>query len=71
MATIKIENLKPTGAELFFDSESFMNELRNEELGHVLGGDFTFICITNGRKKEVAAKEFLVGAAKEFLALPE
>jgi hypothetical protein len=31
MATIKIDNLKPTGAELFFDSESFMNELSNDE----------------------------------------
>jgi hypothetical protein len=49
MATIKIENLKPTGAELFFDSESFMNELSNDELGHVLGGGFSFICITNSR----------------------
>jgi hypothetical protein len=53
-----------------------MNELRNEELGHVLGGDFTFICIGNGRKKEVAAKEYLVGAgdylvgAGDYLVTP-
>jgi bacteriocin-like protein len=46
MATIKIDNLtpaeidnlKPAGVELFFDSESFMNELSNDELEHVQGG---------------------------------
>jgi bacteriocin-like protein len=38
MATIKIDNLIPTGAELFFDSESFMEELSNDELMAVLGG---------------------------------
>lgn len=38
MASIKIDNLIPTGAELFFDSESFMEELSNDELVAVLGG---------------------------------
>lgn len=49
MATIKIDNLTlaeidnltPAGVELFFDSEdseSFMNEVSNDELEHIQGG---------------------------------
>jgi bacteriocin-like protein len=37
----EIDNLTPAGVELFFDSEdseSFMNELSNDELEHVQGG---------------------------------
>ncbi|WP_414570465.1 hypothetical protein [Nostoc sp. CCY 9925] len=37
MATIKIHDLSPAGSELFQDSESFLNELTDEELG-VNGG---------------------------------
>ncbi|MDZ8241874.1 MAG: hypothetical protein RMZ69_32855 [Nostoc sp. ChiQUE01a] len=37
MATIKIHDLSPAGSELFHDSESFLNELTDEELG-VNGG---------------------------------
>ncbi|MBD2676198.1 MULTISPECIES: hypothetical protein [Nostoc] len=37
MATIKIHDLSPAGSELFQDSESFLNELTDEELG-VHGG---------------------------------
>ncbi|MDZ8109386.1 MAG: hypothetical protein RM338_27675 [Nostoc sp. DedQUE12a] len=37
MATIKIDDLSPAGSELFQDSESFLNELTDEELG-VNGG---------------------------------
>lgn len=32
MATINISNLSPAGAELFGDSESYLNDLTNEEL---------------------------------------
>lgn len=38
MAKLKINDIKRTGAELFDDSESFMNELVNDDLGQVLGG---------------------------------
>lgn len=38
MASIKINELRPAGSELFQDSESFLNELTNEELGTVEGG---------------------------------
>ncbi|MFN6562229.1 MAG: hypothetical protein RMY28_020890 [Nostoc sp. ChiSLP01] len=37
MATIKIHDLSPAGSELFQDSETFLNELTDEELG-VNGG---------------------------------
>lgn len=32
MATIKISDLHPTGADLFQDSENYLNELTDEEL---------------------------------------
>jgi hypothetical protein len=38
MASIKISNLYPAGSELFKDSESFMTELVNNELGSINGG---------------------------------
>ena len=38
MATIKISNLHPTGAELFSDSENYMNELSDGEIGTIQGG---------------------------------
>lgn len=41
MATIKISNLYPTGADLFSDSESYMSELGDNELASVNGGILT------------------------------
>ena len=38
MATIKISDLHPTGADLFQDSENYLNELTDEELGLTQGG---------------------------------
>jgi len=38
MASIKISELSPVGAELFQDSESFLNELNGHEMEHVVGG---------------------------------
>ncbi|MGD1699138.1 hypothetical protein [Dapis sp. BLCC M229] len=40
MANITISELRPTGAELFLDSESFINELTDEELSLTKGGIF-------------------------------
>ncbi|NMG08704.1 hypothetical protein [Brasilonema sp. UFV-L1] len=37
MAIIKIDELRPTGAELFQDSESFLNELSDSEMS-IFGG---------------------------------
>lgn len=45
MATIKISDLHAAGSELLLDSESYLNELTNEEGLGVLGGregGFTF-----------------------------
>jgi hypothetical protein len=44
MPTIKIDDLHPTGAELFSDSESYMNELGESELDLVMGGRTTPVC---------------------------
>ncbi len=38
MATIKISDLHPTGADLFQDSENYLNELTNDELDLAQGG---------------------------------
>lgn len=38
MASIKIFNLHSAGSELFKDSESFMTELVDNELGSINGG---------------------------------
>ncbi len=39
MAKLKVNDIKPIGTELFNDSESFMNELRNDELEQAIGGN--------------------------------
>ncbi|MDV2998348.1 MAG: hypothetical protein N4J56_008053 [Chroococcidiopsis sp. SAG 2025] len=38
MASIQISNLYPAGSELFKDSESFMTELFDNEIGSINGG---------------------------------
>lgn len=38
MANITISELRPAGSELFQDSESFLNELGEREMGSVIGG---------------------------------
>jgi hypothetical protein len=45
MATIKISDLHSAGSELFMDSESYLNELTNEELNMTHGGS-TPACIS-------------------------
>jgi hypothetical protein len=39
MAVIKISELRPVGSELFQDSESFLNELNEQEMLATIGGD--------------------------------
>ena len=41
MATIKITNLYSTGSELFQDSETYLNDLTNEEINLTGGLIFT------------------------------
>jgi hypothetical protein len=38
MASITISDLRPAGTDLFQDSESFLHELTEQEVGDVLGG---------------------------------
>ena len=38
MASIKINNLQPAGSDLFNDSESYLNELTENELAMTHGG---------------------------------
>ncbi|MEQ8997693.1 MAG: hypothetical protein RID53_14465 [Coleofasciculus sp. B1-GNL1-01] len=38
MSTICIKNLRPTGSDLLFDSESYLSELVEEELDLIQGG---------------------------------
>jgi hypothetical protein len=43
MATIKIVDLRPVGSEFFADSESYLNELTDDELNLTQGGS-TLVC---------------------------
>jgi len=45
MATIKIADLNAVGSEFFTDSESYLNELTDDELNMTQGG-LTIILIT-------------------------
>ncbi|QLE39982.1 hypothetical protein FD723_05570 [Nostoc sp. C052] len=44
MATIKISDLRPMGSELFFDSESYLTELSDDELAGTQGGS-SWACV--------------------------
>ncbi len=46
MATIKIVDLNPVGSEFFADSESYLNELTDDELNMTQGGTIEFIILT-------------------------
>ena len=46
MANINISDLSPAGADLFLDSESYLNDLTEGEMINTLGGGETslFLC---------------------------
>ena len=44
MANINISDLRPAGADLFLDSESYLNDLTEGEMTNTLGGDSQFFC---------------------------
>jgi len=46
MSSIKISELRPYGAELFQDSESYLNELSESEMG-MMGGDANLIIVSS------------------------
>jgi hypothetical protein len=70
MPTIKINDLHPTGAELFSDSESYMNELGDNELDLVMGGRTTPVCRWIVRKSVEASRKG-VDASKAFSRNPK
>lgn len=39
MAFLNISELRPAGSELFQDSESYLNELNEQEISATIGGD--------------------------------
>ena len=43
MAKINVSNLNPVGSDLFFDSENYISELSDNELGTINGG-FSLSC---------------------------
>lgn len=45
MSTIKISDLHPAGSDLFLDSESFINDLVDGEIGAIQGGFSSFRCV--------------------------
>ncbi|PIG94030.1 hypothetical protein [Gloeocapsopsis sp. IPPAS B-1203] len=47
MASIKIFELTPAGAELFQDTESFLNELNDQESLMISGGNGSDLNISN------------------------
>ena len=56
MATINISDLKPTGSELFSDSEGYMNELGDDELEDIYGGIAPLVIISGVRVGIAAAR---------------
>ena len=38
MTNVKVNNIKPTGADLFNDSESFLRELKDQRTKQFMGG---------------------------------
>jgi hypothetical protein len=47
MANITISDLRSAGSDLFADSESFLQELTEQEIGGVLGGGWIKILWTS------------------------
>ena len=51
MANIDISDLCPAGADLFLDSESYLNDLTEGEMTNTLGGSFMFCTSKNSECK--------------------
>ncbi len=59
MVTIKINHLNPLGSDLLQDSETFLNELAEEELDLVFGGD----SIAGGMTQHTVSQQTVVNPA--------
>ncbi len=63
MASIKISNLHPTGAELFSDSEGYMNDLGDSEFDGIHGGLTPALFVATARVGYAAARSSQACAA--------
>ncbi len=67
MATIVISDLHPAGSDLFFDSESYMNEM-SEEITSIIGGGSGFWCGVGAGLAKDAAKYLIVDVSSPVCA---
>jgi hypothetical protein len=63
MTTIKISDLHPTGSDLFHDSESYLNELTDDQLDLTHGGSsgfcsFVFTAVSRYVVSQVVSRLF-------------
>jgi hypothetical protein len=73
MVSIKINNLKPLGSELFADSENFLHELGEEENMSIFGGSIQSAISQNTVSHESVVNRYNFGIhgsrnARRFLA---
>lgn len=61
MATIQISNLSTTGAELFGDSESYLNDLTNEEMNLTGGFVSSVYCKFGVALAKLASRAYQAG----------
>ncbi|KYC35629.1 hypothetical protein WA1_07375 [Scytonema hofmannii PCC 7110] len=61
MASIKITELNPIGAELFQDSESFLDELTDREMWGVEGGVLSLLGLLSATLSESLSQTFGAG----------
>jgi hypothetical protein len=65
MATLKISELNPAGAELFQDSENFLEELSDRELNLVAGGvDINSVVTQNSQSVGTIQTATIVGISQ-------
>lgn len=69
MANIIISELRPAGSELFQDSESFLNELTDQEMVGIAGGEKykfrSIFTVTRFRRNVVSIKGSYVANSKD------
>jgi len=61
MATIQVYNLSTTGAELFGDSESYLNDLTNDEMNLTGGFISSVYCQFGGALAKLASQAYQIG----------
>ncbi|MDY7003089.1 MAG: hypothetical protein SWX82_03710 [Cyanobacteriota bacterium] len=55
MPNINISDLRPAGADLFLDSESYLNDLTEEEMMNTLGGAGSVsICFNTKKTRRIS-----------------